>query len=393
MRRGSEDMKITVITQAVGESYKNLVKGGLITIEHWCRKHGYEFVLSEEEWGRPPAWGKVRLVQRHIDDCDWLFLIDSDVIITNPEISVEEILREHEGERFDILMTLMRGNLNTGAMLIKRSDWIKSFCDVWWDQEELIHHGWWEQAALIHLYNENYDHLKRRIHIIHPKWINSYVFEWKRGDFLAHFAGGGAKRGGRMDEWLQACKPEISFDSVIHRSDLPRLFNKLKFSKGLELGVLRGDFSAVLRHGWVGDLILVDCWEHQDSGYVDMSNKGQNIQDRDYQFVKERFSYFSDVQVLKAFSEDAAEVIEDNSLDWIYIDANHRYEECLRDLSLWYPKVKEGGIMSGHDYLDGHLSCGMFGVKSAVNEFVAKLGGFIGLYVTQESFPSWFFTK
>ena len=33
-----------------------------------------------------------------------------------------------------------------------------------------------------------------------------------------------------------------------------------------------------------------------------------------------------------------------------YIDANHHYKECLADIEAWYPKVRSGGIISGHDY-------------------------------------------
>jgi predicted O-methyltransferase YrrM len=43
--------------------------------------------------------------------------------------------------------------------------------------------------------------------------------------------------------------------------------------------------------------------------------------------------------------------ITDESLDWVYIDADHRYESVLNDLRLVYPKVKHGGIIAGHDFV------------------------------------------
>jgi len=39
-----------------------------------------------------------------------------------------------------------------------------------------------------------------------------------------------------------------------------------------------------------------------------------------------------------------------NELDLVYIDANHDYDNVKRDIACWYPKVRKGGIMCGHDY-------------------------------------------
>ena len=47
-------------------------------------------------------------------------------------------------------------------------------------------------------------------------------------------------------------------------------------------------------------------------------------------------------------SVDASKIIEDNSIDFIYIDANHI--DVATDLKCWFPKLKEGGIIAGHDY-------------------------------------------
>jgi hypothetical protein len=53
----------------------------------------------------------------------------------------------------------------------------------------------------------------------------------------------------------------------------------------------------------------------------------------------------------------------------LYIDANHEYEYVKRDIHNWYPKLKFGGVFSGHDYFDGKTKHGVFGVKSAVDNF------------------------
>lgn len=66
-------------------------------------------------------------------------------------------------------------------------------------------------------------------------------------------------------------------------------------------------------------------------------------------------------------SHDAYTKFEDDSIDFLFIDAHHTYEDVKIDLELWYPKVKTGGIISGHDYIwIGAV------VKKAVVEFFGE---------------------
>jgi hypothetical protein len=53
---------------------------------------------------------------------------------------------------------------------------------------------------------------------------------------------------------------------------------------------------------------------------------------------------------------------ENNSIDAVYIDGNHSYEAVMEDIKYWSPKVKEGGLLIGDDYL------AFEGVKKAVND-------------------------
>ena len=57
-----------------------------------------------------------------------------------------------------------------------------------------------------------------------------------------------------------------------------------------------------------------------------------------------------DVIFLETFSADAAKEVADDSLDFVYIDGMHLYDFVMMDIILWSKKVREGGILSGHDY-------------------------------------------
>jgi len=78
------------------------------------------------------------------------------------------------------------------------------------------------------------------------------------------------------------------------------------------------------------------------------------------------------INPIRMISVEASKLYTDNTLDFVFIDAGHEYEDVKNDLYAWYPKIKTGGIIAGHDYFDpsdpehGHK---FPGVKKAVDEF------------------------
>jgi predicted O-methyltransferase YrrM len=76
-----------------------------------------------------------------------------------------------------------------------------------------------------------------------------------------------------------------------------------------------------------------------------------------------RLKYWGTFSVIRADQSLAAQRFPDDSLDLVFLDADHRYEVVIRDIRLWWPKLRSGGVFSGHDYGDVHP-----GVAKAVNE-------------------------
>lgn len=70
------------------------------------------------------------------------------------------------------------------------------------------------------------------------------------------------------------------------------------------------------------------------------------------------------INPIRKTSKEAALLYPDESLDIVFIDADHSYESVVQDIELWLPKVKIGGILAGHDYGNGYHP----GVKQAVDE-------------------------
>lgn len=66
-------------------------------------------------------------------------------------------------------------------------------------------------------------------------------------------------------------------------------------------------------------------------------------------------------------SLEAVLEFEDKSIDFIFIDGDHHYDAVSQDIKVWYPKIKVGGIMSGHDLPQ-------IGVGKALNEFTKENG-------------------
>lgn len=128
--------------------------------------------------------------------------------------------------------------------------------------------------------------------------------------------------------------------------DLPHLFDELGFRSGAEIGVFKGLYSKWLLKSIPGlKLYGVDSWSHYQGyrDYVDDELK------KAYNEAKENVRGY-DCVLIEGKSNDAVKQFEDESLDFVYIDANHSYEYVVQDIALWSKKVRKGGIVCGHDY-------------------------------------------
>jgi hypothetical protein len=164
----------------------------------------------------------------------------------------------------------------------------------------------------------------------------------------------------------------------------------------VKVGVQHGLFSAHILTHWEGKkLISADPWEAEDQEvWQDVANQPQDVQDSLYKETLLRLSVYGDrSEVWKMRSTDAAAKVPDDSLDFVYIDARHDYESVMEDIKAWFPKVRPGGVVAGHYYLDGDPPEGKFGVRQAVDEFFAGHGLPVSATMADPPWLSWLVEK
>jgi predicted O-methyltransferase YrrM len=132
---------------------------------------------------------------------------------------------------------------------------------------------------------------------------------------------------------------------------------------GIEIGASYGENALdMLKNLSIKKLFLIDSYKPYKE-----ENKFNSDHKDGFDIIKKRMIEFNDkVRIIHDFSDKASWLIPSN-LDFVYIDGNHDYEFVKRDIELYYPKLKKGGVIGGHDFLTMHL-----GVCKAVIEFITK---------------------
>ncbi len=101
------------------------------------------------------------------------------------------------------------------------------------------------------------------------------------------------------------------------------------------------------------------------------------------------------VEINRGWSTTIARNFTDTYFDWVYIDSGHSYDLTRQELEIFSRKLKNGGIIAGHDFIQGSYVVGSrFGVIEAVSEFCIKNNWeLIFLTMDYRSFPSFAIRK
>ena len=129
-----------------------------------------------------------------------------------------------------------------------------------------------------------------------------------------------------------------------------------------EVGVWMGRSLRAMADNTRGTVFAVDIW-------APIPALGSYWRDKTHEWLFDLFTEntkdLENVVPIRATSLEAAKVISADFLDMVFIDADHSYEAVKADILAWSPKVKQGGLLCGHDYDDPD-----YGVTQAVNELL-----------------------
>jgi hypothetical protein len=178
---------------------------------------------------------------------------------------------------------------------------------------------------------------------------------------------------------------------ISRETDIPKIFNELGFQTGAEVGVYRGGYSETLLKAIPGlKLSGIDLWElypgYRDYRHHDMMTAYDEAVLRTKDF---------DCTLIKGWSNEVAKQFPDGSLDFVYIDGNHNYEHTVEDISLWSKKVRQGGIIYGHDFEDWSKNWRRFdmNVINAVTGWCNSYQIHPWFIIANDKHPSWMYIK
>lgn len=171
-----------------------------------------------------------------------------------------------------------------------------------------------------------------------------------------------------------------SFPTLLHERSL--------IGFAVEVGTHRGEFAEALLSTWQGERLY--CVDPYLSGYNDKDPVSHSNRDDDYlEAMRVLQPFHRRVSMVRMTSLEAARDFGKGSLDFVYIDGNHDFEYVNDDIYAWWPKLRFGGVLAGHDFLCPGEINGGWGqyVQRAVLGFTSKKGIDVHLVLEEDGSP------
>jgi glycosyltransferase involved in cell wall biosynthesis len=360
----------------------------------YAERHGLDYwcVSGNPTFGKRPGWGKVPLMLSGIAlGYECIIWLDADAVLVRPEVNLTSLVPAGIG----MVRHPQPEHWNTGVIVARASREVEEF----WRQVDLAPENdssWMEQAAVNALAA-----LPAFSGLLEPLGLRfNSVPGFAAASDPVIVAAHGRPHAQRMEILRGALTQcQVQVDEPARKQSLLRqhfgsFLNELGLhGEAVEVGVARGEFSQQLLDQWHGRMLhLVDPWRHLPD-YRDIANGSDNEHEANLDHTRRNLApYVGRFRFHRALSAEAVGSFPDDALDFVYLDANHSYETVSQDLHLWFPKIKRGGVLAGHDFLDGELPEGRFGVASAVRAFAQDVG--LNVQLTDDAaWPSWYFVK
>lgn len=159
--------------------------------------------------------------------------------------------------------------------------------------------------------------------------------------------------------------PKEGFERWLPGQDIPELLKDIKNPVGVEIGTAEGITSEHLLSS-IKTLKLTGVDPYPQ--YIDWDGNQPAADKNKEKYLEVTKPYTDRWSHVYKTSDDAAADFKDGSLDFVFIDGLHTYDQVKKDCESYWPKLKKGGLMIGHDFAR------IEGVNKAANEFSDKVG-------------------
>jgi hypothetical protein len=180
--------------------------------------------------------------------------------------------------------------------------------------------------------------------------------------------------------------PLLEQPDFVDRNNFANFLNRRGLvGEAVEVGTHRAEFANIFLRNWKGKLLtcvdpylLLPGYERQHLQLNHSDGDREKDKEVAFQTLRPHMVNGSRARFIYLTSLEAAEEFEDGrpglGLDFVYIDADHREEQVYTDLVCWWPKIKPGGILAGHDFLSHHPDSDHHGVQPALFRFCMDKG-------------------
>ncbi len=131
----------------------------------------------------------------------------------------------------------------------------------------------------------------------------------------------------------------------------------------VEIGSYAGESTEIfVKSNKITLLYAIDPWIDNYDPKLNLKTSMVDVK----KIFDEKMKSYSKVKVLKMTSVEAAKHFSDNSVDVVYIDGDHKYESVKKAIQTWLPKIKNGGLITGHDITSDN-------VRKAIDELLGDI--------------------
>ena len=182
---------------------------------------------------------------------------------------------------------------------------------------------------------------------------------------------------------------------ISSRNQFPELLNGMGLTgDAVEIGTHRGDYARIIANQWKGEkLWCVDPWRKVE-GYEAQEKLlwgGAKTRDEDHEEAQRYLGDYIEsgkVSLIKGTSAEAVKKFTNGWLDFAYVDGDHRRAHVTYDLRAWWEKLKPGGILAGHDWIQpGETHRWALEVQDALRDFLRNEDVDVQLVVEEGGLP------